>query len=289
MTQPMDYAQISRSISALAHRFPCLRVGSLGKSLLGKELFTLELFPNVPKTKPPLLFTGAFHGMEWITAGLLLRFAEDVCKAAGNMERGLVIAPCINPDGVDIQIHGARAAGPFQTLVMQCSGGNPSHWQANARGVDLNHNFDAGWQTLRQMEQEAGITGPSPTRFGGRCAESEPESRALVEFCRRRPFAAALALHSQGEEIYYRFGDCTPPGSVELARAMSQASGYAVADPEGLASLGGFKDWFIQEFFRPGFTVEVGKGENPLPLSQFDSIYQSVAPMLQVLMGAGCL
>ena len=53
-----------------------------------------------------------------------------------------------------------------------------------------------------------------------------------------------------------------------------------VADPEGLASHGGFKDWFIQEMGRPGFTLEMGKGENPLPLSDFEGIYEKAQEML---------
>ena len=33
-------------------------------------------------------------------------------------------------------------------------------------------------------------------------------------------------------------------------------------------------DWFIQDYNRPGYTIESGIGENPLPISQFDEIYQ---------------
>ena len=40
------------------------------------------------------------------------------------------------------------------------------------------------------------------------------------------------------------------------------------------------KDWFIQTYRRPGFTIEVGTGENPLPLSQFEEIYTASLPIL---------
>ena len=36
----------------------------------------------------------------------------------------------------------------------------------------------------------------------------------------------------------------------------------------------GYKDWFIKHFRRPGYTIEAGSGENPLPLSQFPEIYR---------------
>lgn len=36
----------------------------------------------------------------------------------------------------------------------------------------------------------------------------------------------------------------------------------------------GYKDWFIQEYDRPGYTIEVGRGVNPLPMEQFEQIYE---------------
>ena len=89
-----------------------------------------------------------------------------------------------------------------------------------------------------------------------------------------------LALHSQGEEIYWRYGDRTPPQAQMMADVLGAASGYRVADPEGLASHGGFKDWFIDSTGRPGFTIELGQGVNPLPVSDFESLYAKAREML---------
>ena len=36
----------------------------------------------------------------------------------------------------------------------------------------------------------------------------------------------------------------------------------------------GYKDWFIQSYDLPGYTIEAGQGQNPLPLSQFADIYR---------------
>ena len=58
-----------------------------------------------------------------------------------------------------------------------------------------------------------------------------------------------------------------------MAEAFARVSGYALEDTPYESSFAGYKDWFIQEFRRPGFTIEVGQGESPLPLSQFDKIY----------------
>jgi g-D-glutamyl-meso-diaminopimelate peptidase len=63
---------------------------------------------------------------------------------------------------------------------------------------------------------------------------------------------------------------------------MAEASGYALAQPEYASSFAGYKDWFIQEFRRPGYTIEVGQGENPLPLEQFPEIYRDNEPLMTV-------
>ena len=148
--------------------------------------------------------------------------------------------------------------------------------------MDLNHNFDAGWTALHEQERAAGILGPAPTRYGGPHPESEPETAALVRLCRATPFRLVLALHTQGEEIYWRYGDRTPPRSRMMAEVLAASSGYTVASPEGLAAHGGFKDWFINTFARPGFTLEMGKGRNPLPLTDFEQLYAKAREMLLI-------
>jgi g-D-glutamyl-meso-diaminopimelate peptidase len=89
-----------------------------------------------------------------------------------------------------------------------------------------------------------------------------------------------ISLHTQGEEIYWQYPGFSPQGAAELAQRFALASGYAPEEVPDESSHGGYRDWFIQEFNRPGFTIECGRGENPLPLSQFDEIYGKVAPLL---------
>lgn len=273
----MDHGQLQRELLRLKKRIPDLKIELFGRSLLGRGLYAL----HIGKGSRSLLLAGAFHGMEHLTAALLLRYSGDLRETL--LPCRVTIVPMVNPDGVAIQTGGMAQAGRFAPLVKKVSGGDTSHWQANARGVDLNHNFDAGWQELRQREIAAGITGPSPTRFGGYYPESEPESHALAQLCRREQFSMAAALHSQGEEIYWEYGEKTPRRSLEIARAMAEVSGYRVASPEGLAVGGGMKDWFLTAFCRPAFTIEVGKGENPLPDSDLNAIYEKVKPMLDRL------
>ena len=41
-----------------------------------------------------------------------------------------------------------------------------------------------------------------------------------------------------------------------------------------ILALLGYKDWFIQTYNRPSYTIEAGLGENPLHISHFDEIYK---------------
>ncbi len=287
--QPADSGAVRCLISALRGRYPFLQAAPVGQSVLGREIMGLVLGSGREK----ILYAAAFHGQEWLTSLVLLRLVEDLCAALQGdgwiadidfhealAGRSLLFVPQVNPDGVDIALHGSGSAGPRARLVRELGGNEPGRWQANARGVDINHNFDAGWRQLRQSEEAAGITGPSPRQYGGPEPESEPETRAMAGLCRRVAFRHVLALHSQGEEIYWRYGEGTPPRAQRMAEVMAASSGYTAADPEGLASHGGFKDWFIQETGRPGFTIELGRGANPLPASDLEPVYEKAQEML---------
>ena len=174
-----EFQRLTREVRLLARRYECCRLSEVGKSLCGRPLYLLR----VGSGEIPVLYAGAFHGLEGITAALLVHFCRRLCQA---QESGLTVygipvrpllerctlycVPMVNPDGVEIALSGEQAAGDYGPI---CAG-NTHRWQANARGVDLNHNFDAGWHVLREMERNAGITGPGPTRYGGHYPESEP-------------------------------------------------------------------------------------------------------------------
>lgn len=91
-----------------------------------------------------------------------------------------------------------------------------------------------------------------------------------------------LAYHSQGDVIYWKYLDYEPDRSREIALYFGEVSGYTVEETPQASGYAGYKDWFIQEFNRPGYTIEVGMGENPLPLEQFSKIY---ADNIGILLG----
>lgn len=278
-------AALWKELRQLEQAFPAARVFRAGKSALGKEIPAL----GMGRLKNASLFVGATHGEEWLTSLLLMRFAWEIAAAwtdeapsfAGvTREKGLIIVPMLNPDGVEIALDGPRKAGPFRDQTEPLYRANGGKWQANARGVDLNHNFDAGWNILREMETVSGITGPAATRYGGPYPHSEPETRGIINLIYAFQPRRLYSFHSQGEEILWEYGGLQVPQAESIARALSALSGYTLVKNSGLASHGGLKDWFIQEFRRPGFTIEIGKGENPLPIEDLEPIYGRLLPLL---------
>ena len=85
--------------------------------------------------------------------------------------------------------------------------------------------------------------------------------------------ALTLSYHTQGGVIYWRFLDYEPKNSRKIAETFAAVSGYTVEDTPYASGFAGYKDWFIQQYVRPGYTIECGRGENPLPLTDFDKIY----------------
>lgn len=287
-----DYTRLNNEIKMLTENYSDLiECFSIGKSLMDKDIPCLKT-GNGDKN---LLLIGAHHGLEYLTSAFLMRFLSNytVRRITGNkyfdndVEKindkiTLYIIPMLNPDGVDIAINGLDITNPFHRHLISEVGIHSFNqvWQANARGVDINHNYDADWQMV--------VESPSPSKYGGEYPESEPETKAAVNFIRKNNIDMLLTFHSQGKEIYYDFSGMTALKSEELAYKMAKESGYAVIKPTGTATFGGCKDWFIKEFGREGFTIEIGMGKNPLPLSMLDEVYDENARIILTAMNELC-
>ena len=139
--------------------------------------------------------------------------------------------------------------------------------------MDLNLQFPAGWENAKTIKFAQGYNKPSPRDFVGYGPLTEPESLALYNFTLIHNFRLILAYHSQGEVIYWKYADFLPKDSEKIGKKFAEVSGYTLDLTPPESAYAGYKDWFIQEYNRPGYTVEVGIGENPLPISQFNKIY----------------
>ena len=277
--QNYDYDTMMKDIRQLQTVYPFLQVSSIGDSVLGREIPEI-LIGNGDKR---VHYNGSFHANEWITTPILMTFLNDYVLSLTNQNtiRGLVtsplyehstlsIVPMVNPDGVDLVISGPPSEEPYRSNVIEWNNGSTdfSGWKANIHGVDLNDQFPALWELERARNPKT----PGPRDYGGESPLSEPEAIAMADLTRRRDFAQVLAFHTQGEVIYWGFQNLEPPETEAIVTVFSRVSGYEPI--QSIESYAGYKDWFIQDWRRPGFTVEVGKGINPLPLTQFDEIYE---------------
>ena len=293
---PITSADNERFIQALVRTYPFLRTEVLTSTAFQRPVSTL-VAGNGPRK---VILSASHHANEWITSLVLLKFAEELAAAiqsggqiSGRNARELAEAvtiymvPMVNPDGVDL-VTGAIKPGDIQYDLAERLAQDyptipfPEGWKANLLGVDLNLQYPAGWLQAREIKFAQGFVRPGPRDYVGRAPLNQFESRALHGYTEFIDPALVLALHSQGQEIYWQFKDIFVPGAEELGQKMAQASGYTLADTPYNSSFAGYKDWFIQDFRRPGYTVEVGLGINPLPLSQFDEIYRDVLPILVI-------
>ena len=290
--QSLDHVELLATIELFASRYPQLAISYLGESILGRKIPLFMLGTG----KKEILYVGAHHGMEWITSVLLLRFVNEFCELLQENkiiyrtslqelceEYTFCILPMLNPDGVEYQIHGVQEENPLYERLIHMNGGSKdfSHWQANARGVDLNHNYNAGFDEYKKAELKKGISEGAPTRFSGLSPESEPEVAFLCNYIRfHENIGLVLTLHTQGEEIFYQFNGKAPAKSTAIARRISALSGYRLRTATKEAAFGGLTDWCIAELGIPSFTLECGKGINPLPLNNYFPIYASLREVL---------
>jgi len=285
---PMTSALCEQTVRQLLDTYPSLESDVLTSTVFGRPVQTLEIGDG----EREVLFTAAHHANEWITATILLKFAEDLAQAirddgklygvpARTIARNTTIhlVPMVNPDGVDL-VTGVIQPGSLEYETARGIAENypaipfPDGWKANLLGVDLNLQYPAGWLRAREIKFGQGFDRPAPRDYVGRAPLTQRETIALAEFTEDVDPALVLAYHTQGQVIYWQFEDYEIPGARALAEEFARVSGYALEDTPYQSAYAGYKDWFIQTFRRPGFTIEAGSGENPLPLSQFEEIYR---------------
>ena len=283
--EPYTYENFYKNILDLNLIYPFISINTIGKSLQKRDIIAITFGEG----SQCVLYNAGHHGNEWITSLLLMKWLEKIAFTYSLKGRimgydipklfrdyKVVLVPMVNPDGVNLAIHGIDSVSNNQNTILKMNGRNLNfvNWKANSRGVDLNRNYAAQWQEYKGIEKRLGIKGPCAAGFSGSYPESEPEVSALTEFTRNIAPKFALSFHSQGQVIYWNYNNIRKRDCYNMAKALSQVSGYALGNEDFSASFAGYKDWFLKEFNRPALTIEVGLGKNPLSLKQFSSIYE---------------
>ncbi len=279
-------ALVAYCVRGIAARYPFMRIGEVGKSVMSRTLWYLSGGQGSNR----VFYSASHHANEWITTPVLLKFSEQLANAyayGGSIfgqsaaeifsRSNIYIAPCVDPDGVDL-VTGELNSGEYYQNAVRIARNYPaipfpSGWKANIRGIDLNLQYPAGWEQAREIKFAQGFLSPAPADYVGPAPLTAPESRAMYDFTLSLSPNLILAYHTQGKVIFWKFLDYEPINSRAIADALSAVSGYAVEDTPYSSGFAGYKDWFIQDFNRPGYTIEAGLGVNPLPISQFDEIY----------------
>lgn len=278
---------LQSNIEQLKKRYRFLKTGNIGYSVLGKPIPYIQIGNGTKE----VMYSASIHANEWITSVVFMKFVEDFSKAYENNDfiygysareifnnTKIYIVPMVNPDGVDLVTgvvkENTGVYNQFRDISLNFPNiPFPSGWKANFNGVDLNLQFPAGWENAREIKFAQGYTRPAPRDFVGYGPLTEPEALALYNFTLVHNFRLILAYHTQGEVIYWKYANYLPEGSEEIGKRFAEASGYTLDITPPESAFAGYKDWFIQEYNRPGYTIEAGLGENPLPISQFDKIY----------------
>ncbi len=261
----------------MTERYPFLR---------SEELTTTTVFQRPVRTlvagngNRKVLYTAAHHANEWITAYVLLRFAEDLAEAAeqngeifGLPARELLGSghdlhgPLVNPDRGGPGRGGHRRGphlsdGPVPAAYYP---GNPfpDGWKANLIGTDLNLNYPRRVAPGTGDQIFSGLHPPRPTDYVGNSPQRAGDTGTLAGYTEVLDPALVLAFHTQGQVIYWRFRDYEVPGRRNWARRFARVSGYVLDDTPYESSFAGFKDWFIQNTGGRGTPSRRGRGKIP--------------------------
>lgn len=227
--------------------------GSLGVSLKGREIPFI-----IVGSGECVIITGAIHAREHATASLVLMQAERAFANRGRLNKTFCFVPCVNPDGMEIA-NGNISPPEFYS-------GDVRLYKANAEGVDLNVNFDAGWGAGK-----SNVFYPAGENYVGAYPFSEPETASLRDFTLKLNPAATVSYHAKGREIYYDFNllPDLKKRARSIAEFMGARLGYKVVHGSG-GSTGGYKDWCEEKLRIPAFTVEIGDDRLKHPVCEKD-------------------
>lgn len=283
-TDAYTHEQMLADLESIAGAYPDLvTLGSIGTSELGRDLPVVIL--GDVNAEHHVLIHGSIHAREHACTWLLMALV-DYWTGNGIGDYGDVcfhIIPMVNPDGVTIvqtgelpqelqSVYDRDVAQGYTSLSLT---EYAAQWKANGKGVDLNRNFDAGWELFADRGSA------SSERYKGEAPFSASEAKALRDYTLKYDFDVTVSYHAMGSMIYYEYGSRTDvnAASLDLSRTIGNVNGYPSLGSDGLDAAG-YKDWAIDSLGIPSLTIEIGSESAPLKLRELDAVF---ARNLQVL------
>ncbi len=279
-----DYNTNIRFIEELIKEYPFLSAEIVGRSTLGRGIFSL----SVGSRKNAVVYVGGIRGGESLTSEILLLFLERICYAVKHSsllcgvdikraltQLGITVIPVLNPDGVEIAQTGFESAKNMRKYLRNLTTQGHESWSANAMGVDISHNFSASWENLHQREKELGFNGPGIKNYGGEHPESEAETKILTRLCRLRNFRQCLTLQLGNNRIF-RSSEHAPKQIEMMAKILADACSFELCDESDFENHCGLSDWFAYEFSAPAFTFAIQSGENVNLYETYEKIEEAL-------------
>jgi g-D-glutamyl-meso-diaminopimelate peptidase len=268
-----------------------LQISSLGQSYDNREIYLIVIGNTEAKRK--VLIQSAMHGREYMAAQLTMKQIEFYCK---NYYSGFYkgkyyselfdkcafyIIPMMNPDGVTISQFGASGINNKKLRDKIIKIRKKEHkskwtdyyknWKANARGVDLNSNFDSNWSSFNDRH-----SGPASKGYKGKSAASEKESQILVDLYEDINPSITINYHATGSVIYWNFGqkESLYKKTVTWRNRIKKLTNYSlIYNRNGKTKAPGFGDWVSRKKKSVVFTIEIGTEICPLKTSSFQKIW----------------
>lgn len=250
-------------------------VVTIGTTVQGRPIRALGFFRESPPdtNRPRVLFTALTHAREPEGMQVLARFMRDLVSNYNvdpNLtylvnNREIWVVPVVNPDGYQYNYNTWFTTGSFGLWRKNLRDNNGSGTITSADGVDLNRNFGFQWGFDN--------VGSSPTAssqtYRGPSGFSEPETRALRDFCNLKRFSTAQNFHTYAEVCLYPWGynATLPPDSTFYVRVvddMLREPVYAYGFAADLLYLvnGDANDWMYGDVVQKprvlAVTTEVG-------------------------------
>ncbi|WP_260412331.1 stalk domain-containing protein [Alkalihalobacillus sp. TS-13] len=284
--QTYTYNEMVRDIKLLAEEHPDLiEYRVIGKSEYGRDIYAVSLGTG----RSTVFINGSHHAREWLTTNLNMYMIDQYAQAAkanrtidGYKVRSILrnttmwFVPMVNPDGVTLQQSGLSAfpSSTHAGLIKMNEGSRDfTRWKANAKGVDLNRQYDADWANIKNNRSE-----PSWSNHKGKAPHTASETKAIVNFTKQIDPEMVVAYHSAGKILYWNFHQTGSryDRDHKYAKKIGYYTGYRLVYPGPNPSGGGMTDWFVSKYKRPAFTPEIGNypGNRHLPISEFNATWQ---------------